>query len=60
MGIKTVSATEGQINTIERLDDFTWLLEERIGIPHPTYTREQRLAQIDLFDWLNDPQRTLF
>lgn len=60
MGIKTVSATEGQINTLEKLDDFTWLLEERLGAPHPTYTREQRLAQIDLFDWLNDPRRTLF
>lgn len=60
MGIKTVSATEGQINTIEKLDDFTWLLEERLGIPHPAYSREQRMAQIDLFDWLNDPQRTLF
>ena len=60
MGIKTVSATEGQINRIEKLDDFTWLLEERIGAPHPVHTREQRLAQIDLFDWLNDPQRTLF
>ena len=60
MGIKTVSATEGQINTLEKLDDFTWLLEERLGIPHPTYTREQRLAQIYLFDWLNDPQRSLF
>ena len=60
MGIKTVSATEGQISRIEKLDDFTWLLEERLGIPHPAYTREQRLAQIDLFDWLNDPQRALF
>ena len=59
-GIKTVSATEGQINTLEKLDDFTWLLEERLGIPHPTYAREQRLAQVDLFDWLNDPRRTLF
>lgn len=60
MGIKTVSATEGQINCLDKLDDFTWLLEERIGMPHPHYAREERLAQIDLFDWLNDPQRTLF
>ena len=60
MGIKTVSATEGQINRLDKLDDFTWLLEERIGMSHPRYTREERLAQIDLFDWLNDPQRTLF
>ena len=60
MGIKTVSATEGQINRLEKLDDFTWLLEERIGAPHPVYTREQRLAQIDLFDWLSDPRRALF
>lgn len=60
MGIKTVSATEGQINTLQKLDDFTWLLEERLGAPHPGYTREQRLAQFGLFDWLNDPRRTLF
>lgn len=60
MGIKTVSATEGQINRLGKLDDFTWLLEERIGAPHPVYTREQRLAQIDLFDWLSDPRRALF
>ena len=60
MGIKTISATESQINTVQKLDDFTWLLEERLGVPHPVHAREHRLAQFNLFDWLNDPRRTLF
>ena len=60
MNVKTVSATYGQMNTLERFDDFTWLLEERLGVDHPEYTREQRMAQIDLFDLLNEFGRTLF
>lgn len=60
MHIKTISATQGQIDTIEHLDDFTWLLEERIGREHVEVTPEQRRAQEDLFLWLNDSRRTLF
>lgn len=60
MQVKTVSATSGQIGTIRSFDDFTWLLEERIGREHPTYTREQRSAQMELFAWLTDWRRTLF
>lgn len=60
MHVKTVPATYGQMDTLDRFDDFTWLLEERLGVDHPEYTREQRMAQIDLFDWLNEFRRTLF
>ena len=60
MDIKTISATEGQVGTIEKFDDFTWLLEKRLGIEHPAYDREQRFAQLDLFTWLSNPRRTLF
>ena len=60
MGIKTVSATEGQVGTIEKFYDFTWLLEKRLGVEHPVYDREQRFAQLDLFAWLSNPRRTIF
>lgn len=60
MHVKTISATQGQIDTLERFDDFTWLLEERIGREHIEPTPGQRKAQEDLFQWLNDSRRTLF
>lgn len=60
MHVKTISATHGQIDTLEHFDDFTWLLEKRIGKDHVTPTPAQRKAQEDLFLWLNDHKRTLF
>lgn len=60
MHVKTISATQGQIDTLEHFDDFTWLLDERLGREHVEPTPEQRKAQEDLFSWLNDSGRTLF
>lgn len=60
MDIKTISATQGQINTLEHFDDFTWLLEKRIGREHAIPTPAQRAEQESLFRWLNDEKRTLF
>ena len=60
MRVKTISATYGQMDTISNFDDFTWLLEERLGIGHPTYTRQQRSRQQDLYAWLTDHGRRIF
>lgn len=60
MNIKTISATYGQVRTPERFDDFTWMLEHRLGLEHPEYTTRQLQAQNDLHDFLLDPRRTLF
>ena len=60
MHIKTVSATPGQVGTLGKFDDFTWLFEQRIGREHLEPTPRQRSLQVDLFAWLNDHKRTLF
>ena len=60
MEIKTISATHGQMDTLQHFDDFTWLLEERIGREHSEATKDQRSAQVDLFQWMNDRERVLF
>ena len=60
MEIKTISATHGQMDTLQHFDDFTWLLEERIGREHSEATKDQRSAQVDLFQWMNDRKRVLF
>lgn len=60
MQIKTISATYGQMDTMSNFDDFTWLLEKRLGIEHPQYTYRQRCKQQDLYAWLTDHKRRLF
>lgn len=60
MHVKTISATHGQICTPRMFDDFTWLFEERVGREHPTYDWHERSLQLELYEWLNDPHRTLF
>lgn len=60
MQVKTISATQGQIGTLKKFDDFVWLLEKRIGREHLEPTPRQRSLQVNLFAWLNDRRRTLF
>lgn len=60
MGIKTISATYGQMNTIDKFDNFTWMLEKRLGLEHPVYSTAERQAQIDLYNLLLSRARRLF
>ena len=60
MRVKTVSATHGQIDTLQHFDDFTWLLESRIGRSHQEVNATQRQAQKDLFAWTDSRKRVLF
>lgn len=60
MGTKTVSATYGQVRTFESFENFTWMFRERLGLDHPTYSREERAAQIALYEHLMGPENHLF
>ncbi len=60
MQIKTISATQGQIDTLQHFDDFTWLMESRIGREHVEADAGQRQAQKELFAWTDDKKRVLF
>lgn len=60
MGIKTISATYGQVKTLELFDEFVWMLRRRLGLDHPTYSYEERQAQMALHDLLLSPGRRLF
>lgn len=60
MGVKTVSATWGQIKTFERFEAFSWMVRERFGIEQRTFTASERAAQKDLYAHLTDPEARLF
>lgn len=60
MGIKTITATYGQINTFSKFENFTWMLRERLGLEHPTPTRAEHQAQIELYELLMSPSHRLF
>ena len=60
MGIKTVSATWGQVHDATRFDDFMWLVEKRFGLKHRTYSITQKSRQHDLHDFLIDTRRSKF
>lgn len=52
MGVKTMSATWGQINSFGKLETFVWMVKERFGIAQREFTQEERRAQIDLYESL--------
>lgn len=60
MGVKTITATYGQISTFSKFENFTWMLRERLGLEHPKRTNSERSAQIDLYDLLMSPSHRLF
>lgn len=60
MGIKTISATYGQVKTLELFDEFVWMLRQRLGLDHPAHSYEDRQAQMALHDLLLSPDRCLF
>ena len=60
MGVKTISATWGQLNTFEKFESFIWMVKERFGIEHHTFTDDGRAAQIDLYEHLTNTKARLF
>lgn len=60
MGVRTMSATWGQINTFEKLCAFMWSLKKRFGIRWQRYPDETRKRQEELYDYLMDRKRTMF
>ena len=60
MGVKTISATWGQLNTFEKFESFIWMVKERFGIEHHTFTDDERAAQIDLYEHLTNTKARLF
>ena len=60
MGIKTISATYGQIDTFAKFENFTWMLRKRLGLDQPEYSLEERQAQMALYDTLLSPTSRLF
>lgn len=60
MGIKTISATYGQVNTYKKFESFSWMLRERAGIEHPETGNAERQAQAALYEMLTSPNHRLF
>ena len=60
MGIKTISATYGQVKTLELFDEFVWMLRQRLGLDHPAHSYEERQAQMALHNLLLSPDHRLF
>ncbi|HJA28174.1 MAG TPA: hypothetical protein IAA15_01180 [Candidatus Olsenella pullicola] len=60
MGVKTISATWGQLNTFEKFESFVWMVKERFGIEHHTFTDDERAAQINLYELLTNTKARLF
>lgn len=60
MGVKTMSATYGQIGRFEKFEAFVSMLKGRFGIPFQSFSFEERNAQIDLYEHLTDAKAVLF
>ena len=52
MGVKTVSATKGQLNTYERFRDFMWMAIERLGLPWRPPSKKTLMKQCELYGHL--------
>lgn len=59
-GIKTVSATWGQISDFRKYETFLWMVKERFGIRQRAFSRDERAAQMELYANLTDPKIGLF
>lgn len=59
-GVKTMSATPGQLDTFDHFANFIWMLNKRFGLRERKLTDAQLFARQDLFEFFIDPNRTLF
>ena len=60
MGIKTVSATWGQISDFDKFEAFIWMVKERFGLEQCAFTKQERSAQISLYEHFVDTGARLF
>ena len=60
MGVKTVSATWGQLYTFEKFEAFIWMVRERFGLEQRSFTMTERAAQMNLYAHLTDSKTRLF
>lgn len=60
MGVKTMSATWGQINSFTKFETFVWMVKERFGIRQRDFTPAERRSQIELYENLANPEVRLF
>lgn len=60
MDVKTMSATWSQLSDFEKFRTFIWMVKERFGIPHRTFTPQEVTAQVSLYEHLTDFGRKLF
>lgn len=60
MGIRTVSATYGQISSFDRFEEFIWMVKRRFDIPQREFASHERDAQIKLYEHLTDARAALF
>lgn len=60
MGVKTMSATYGQIDRFDKFEAFIEMLKGRFGIPSRTFDDGERSAQIELHEHLTDVNASLF
>lgn len=60
MDVKTMSATWSQLSDFEKFRTFIWMVKERFGIPHRTFTPQEITAQVSLYEHLTDFGRKLF
>ena len=59
-GVKTMSATPGQLSSFEYFQNFMWMLNKRFGLRERGLTDVQLGARRDLYEFFSDPRRTLF
>ena len=59
-GIKTMSATPGQLSSFEYFQNFMWMLNKRFGLRERGLTDAHLEARRDLYEFFSDPRRTLF
>ena len=55
-----MSATWSQLSDFEKFRTFIWMVKERFGIPHRTFTPQEIAAQVSLYEHLTDFGRKLF
>lgn len=60
MGVRTVSATWGQISGFESLETFVWMTRERFDMRRRSFTEGERDAQRSLHEFLIDGNRLMF
>ena len=59
-GVRTVSATWGQIDSFDKFSAFVWAAKKRFGIRQKTYSDEVRCAQLELYEHLMNRTRRMF